>query len=277
MLVNTATDAVAGSSPLWPRAAQARVLQSLQRGLASSTSSRQVRNPSARRTSPRVSTSTRPMRRACSTRSSKRVTPNEGRRPGATSSAARFRRTDGRVAGELDRAARARHMSLLAGAGRHLGRVRPHGGAASATRSGTSTRYPRRSALRVDHPVGALAPLHCTALGKAFLAFGQCAPPKDLTRHTERTIVDPDRSTRKSLRRAGNGFANDDEEFSPGVRCVAAPILDDGGHNGRGHRSFGADSAHRRLRDLSDLGRLVRDRCSGLARKTQRRERFQRA
>ena len=27
--------------------------------------------------------------------------------------------------------------------------------------------------LKVDHPIGSLAPLHCTALGKAFLAFGE--------------------------------------------------------------------------------------------------------
>ena len=35
--------------------------------------------------------------------------------------------------------------------------------------------------LKVDHPIGALSPLYCTALGKAFLAFGGAEFDEPLT------------------------------------------------------------------------------------------------
>ncbi len=43
--------------------------------------------------------------------------------------------------------------------------------------------------LKVDHPIGSLAPLHCTALGKAFLAFGDVTEAGPLDRFTDRTIT----------------------------------------------------------------------------------------
>jgi len=130
--------------------------------------------------------------------------------------------------------------------------------------------------LRVDHPVGALAPLHCTALGKAYLAFGQCAPPKDLTRHTERTIVDPDRLDAEIVETRRRGFAKDDEEFSPGVRCVAAPIFDDAGTM---VAAIGLSGPTARIdaSRLEDFGKLVRDRCSGLATQNSAARRLERA
>jgi DNA-binding IclR family transcriptional regulator len=118
--------------------------------------------------------------------------------------------------------------------------------------------------LRVDHPVGALAPLHCTALGKAYLAFGFREPPAELVRHTERTIVDLSQLNEEIAQTRRRGFAQDDEEFSPGVRCVAAPILDGSGAMlaaiGLSGPTARIDAAR-----LEDLGKLVRDRCGGLA------------
>ncbi|MBN8629685.1 MAG: IclR family transcriptional regulator [Rhodobacterales bacterium] len=80
--------------------------------------------------------------------------------------------------------------------------------------------------LKVDHPIGALAPLHCTALGKAFLTFGAAQMPDDQPAYTPRSLT-----TRRALldelgRTQTRGYAIDDEEFAHGVRCVARPIYD---------------------------------------------------
>jgi len=114
-------------------------------------------------------------------------------------------------------------------------------------------------ALRVDHPVGALAPLHCTALGKAFLAFLPTTTAGALARYTASTIVDQAKLVEDLSVARGQGYATDDEEFSPGVRCVAAPV-----RNGRGRMvaavGLSGPTARIDLDRLGDLGRLVRDR-----------------
>jgi len=80
---------------------------------------------------------------------------------------------------------------------------------------------------------GGRMPAHCTALGKALLAF---AGPDEiervigagLTRRTAGTIVDADRLRDElgSVRRSGVAF--DREEACAGVACVAAPIRGSG-------------------------------------------------
>ena len=118
-------------------------------------------------------------------------------------------------------------------------------------------------ALRVDHPVGALAPLHCTALGKAFLAFLPANATGALARYTARTITDQTKLAVDLTAARQKGYAVDDEEFSPGVRCVAAPIRDAGGHMVAAVGLSGP-TARIDLDRLGDLGRLVRDRSSEL-------------
>jgi len=119
--------------------------------------------------------------------------------------------------------------------------------------------------LRVDHPVGALAPLHCTALGKAFLAFSaRAVMPGELARFTAQTIVDTDRLAADLARARQDGFARDDEEFSPGVRCVAAPIRNQAGAI---VAAVGLSGPTARINAdrLDALGRLVRDRTADLS------------
>ena len=48
------------------------------------------------------------------------------------------------------------------------------------------------ASLRVNAEVGSLAPLHCTALGKAMLAFGRIQLPQAMERFTENTITSVD-------------------------------------------------------------------------------------
>ena len=80
--------------------------------------------------------------------------------------------------------------------------------------------------LRVNAQVGTMNPLHCTALGKVLLAFGDMDLPVDLPSFTSKTITDP-----KTLRHHLDeicrlGYAVDDEEFDIGVRCIAVPVFD---------------------------------------------------
>jgi DNA-binding IclR family transcriptional regulator len=78
--------------------------------------------------------------------------------------------------------------------------------------------------------------IHCTAAGKAVLAF--LAPDAcdsiigrlPFTRLTRRTIVTPAAFKLELARVRVAGYAMDDEEFEDGLRCVGAPIFDHRGH-----------------------------------------------
>lgn len=83
--------------------------------------------------------------------------------------------------------------------------------------------------LRVDRPVGTLSPLHCTALGKIFLAFGEAPVPRTLAGYTAHTAMDVDALRSALARIVQDGYAIDDEEFAVGIRCVAAPLRDAAG------------------------------------------------
>jgi DNA-binding IclR family transcriptional regulator len=79
---------------------------------------------------------------------------------------------------------------------------------------------------------GSSVPMHCTALGKAILAFLPATRAEailrthGMPRYTPRTTVSAAAMARElsTIRRVG--YALDDVEFEPGVRCVGAPILD---------------------------------------------------
>lgn len=79
------------------------------------------------------------------------------------------------------------------------------------------------------HP-GRTVPAHCTALGKMLLAhlpadvLTQVLSKKRLVRMTPNTIVDPAELERCLTEIKLRGYAIDDEEYSLGVRCLAAPI-----------------------------------------------------
>ena len=85
------------------------------------------------------------------------------------------------------------------------------------------------ASLRVSAGIGTLAPLHCTALGKVLLAFGERRPVAELPIFTPQTITDPAELGRQLERTRELGYALDDEEYTIGVRCLAAPVWGDGG------------------------------------------------
>ncbi len=80
--------------------------------------------------------------------------------------------------------------------------------------------------LRVNAQVGTMNPLHCTALGKVLLAYGEQDIPTDLAPFTPNTITNPEmlRSHLEEIRQ--QGFSIDNEEFDIGVRCIAVPVID---------------------------------------------------
>jgi IclR family acetate operon transcriptional repressor len=85
--------------------------------------------------------------------------------------------------------------------------------------------------VNIGASVGTLVPVHCTALGKVLLAFQREPLRREILAKigmepfTRRTIGDVGRleAHLESVRDAGAAF--DDEEFSVGVRCVAAPVF----------------------------------------------------
>ncbi|HEX9016158.1 MAG TPA: IclR family transcriptional regulator [Chloroflexota bacterium] len=84
--------------------------------------------------------------------------------------------------------------------------------------------------LRLEVEVGTRAPANCVAMGKAILAFE--APDRveqilslPLPALTRNSISDPERLRDELGRVRERGYALDDEESFPGVRCVAVPIF----------------------------------------------------
>jgi DNA-binding IclR family transcriptional regulator len=83
--------------------------------------------------------------------------------------------------------------------------------------------------LRVNVQVGQTAPLHCTALGKVLLAFSDMEPRGPFESFTPATLTDPQLLAKNLEQVRKLGYAVDDEEYDPGVRCVAVPVTDDRG------------------------------------------------
>lgn len=79
------------------------------------------------------------------------------------------------------------------------------------------------------HP-GSRVPVHCSASGKVFLA--QMAPEQrkrllahaPLERYTANTLTDLAKLERDVQRVRKDGYALDDEEFLPGLLCIAVPV-----------------------------------------------------
>jgi DNA-binding IclR family transcriptional regulator len=92
-----------------------------------------------------------------------------------------------------------------------------------------------REPLSVTTLIGAREPMYCTALGKAILAFVESAELKELVRPPLKRFTRKTATSLAELRRilkpvAAAGYAVDDGEYADGIRCIAAPILNDQGY-----------------------------------------------
>lgn len=91
--------------------------------------------------------------------------------------------------------------------------------------------------VRLVSMLGARLPAHCTALGKALLAF---LPEAKLTRYleeqqlealTERSVVDRAELRRQLIAVRETGASSEECESNPDVACVAAPVWNGQGEN----------------------------------------------
>jgi DNA-binding IclR family transcriptional regulator len=92
------------------------------------------------------------------------------------------------------------------------------------------------NALNPSFEIGRNDYLHCIGMGKAMLAnlprerVEEIVDTHGLPAFTDNTITDRERLFEELAQIREQGYAIDDEERIPGVRCIAVPIeMDDGG------------------------------------------------
>jgi DNA-binding IclR family transcriptional regulator len=77
-----------------------------------------------------------------------------------------------------------------------------------------------------------IEPLHCSSVGKCILAYRRQESIRALledytfTKYTEQTIQTKEALLEHLEQIRAQGFALDDEEMAPGVRCIAVPVYD---------------------------------------------------
>ncbi len=88
--------------------------------------------------------------------------------------------------------------------------------------------------IRVITRVGAKLPAHCSGVGKVLLsaleeeALVKALLKKGLTRFTENTITELDALKLELTECGKRGYALDNEEIEEGLKCVAAPVHEEG-------------------------------------------------
>jgi len=84
--------------------------------------------------------------------------------------------------------------------------------------------------IRISGMIGGCYPLHCTAPGKAILAycndhFISDVASSPLKKYTENSIVDKDSLIAELNKIREQGYAIDNEEYAKGCVCFSAPIF----------------------------------------------------
>lgn len=84
--------------------------------------------------------------------------------------------------------------------------------------------------IRIAARPGTLVDLHCSSTGKVFLAFSIPEPhlfikTLELKPYTKNTATTPEAVLAGIEKTRSQGYAIDEEEYAPGVRCVAAPVI----------------------------------------------------
>jgi IclR family acetate operon transcriptional repressor len=112
--------------------------------------------------------------------------------------------------------------------------------------------------------LGRVMPLHCTGVGKTWLAYqgedllNQAAQSPGLTRLTAHTITGLPQLRKELERIREQGYALDQEEAVEGLRCVAAPVFN---HAGRIVAAFSVAGPAMRLTAarIPEIAQLVRE------------------
>ncbi len=128
--------------------------------------------------------------------------------------------------------------------------------------------------IRMVAQSGSRDPLHCTALGKAILAYmperfvQQVIAVQGLRRRTPGTLVTPEALRQDLERTRERGYAVDDVENEENVRCIGAPIL---GHADQVLGAISVSGPAFRLTPARDaeIGPMVRDIARELSSRAQ--------
>lgn len=126
--------------------------------------------------------------------------------------------------------------------------------------------------LRQDQPIGTRSRAHCTAFGKALLAF---LPEEGRAQFIGADSIEPctvkSISSRKALYKElelirERGYSVDDEEFCEGIRCVGAPIFDYRGKVVAG-LSVAGPTVRINKDNINKLGKLVMETAGFISKK----------
>ena len=85
--------------------------------------------------------------------------------------------------------------------------------------------------VRMFSRIGAIAPLHCTGVAKAILAYlpedrrARLIGRRELHPFTDRTFTTPESLEAELALSRERGYIRDNEEHELGIHCVAAPVL----------------------------------------------------
>jgi IclR family transcriptional regulator, acetate operon repressor len=126
-------------------------------------------------------------------------------------------------------------------------------------------------AVKMSAQLGSRRPLHCTALGKAWLAalpapeLEALLAGLDLARFTAATITDPAALAAELDRVRRRGWATDEEEVEEGVYCLGAAIRD---HRRSAVAAISVAGPAYRLRARADqVGALVAETAAAISRR----------
>jgi DNA-binding IclR family transcriptional regulator len=88
-----------------------------------------------------------------------------------------------------------------------------------------------RNEMKITSPPGTRLPLFAGSTGRVLLSqlekekIEEILEKKSLIRYTPKTVIDPKQFLREVEKVKKQGYSLDDEEYIPGVRAVAAPLV----------------------------------------------------
>ncbi len=114
--------------------------------------------------------------------------------------------------------------------------------------------------------IGKRAPLYCTGVGKAIMAYlskdkvAAIVEGKGLKKYTENTITNKEELEKEFLKIRKQGYSVDNMEHEEGVRCVAGPIRD---YTGKVSASLSVSGPAFRISEnnISNIAKKVKEYC----------------
>jgi len=129
-----------------------------------------------------------------------------------------------------------------------------------------------KKTIKAHAIIGLRAPLYCTAVGKAIMAYlpedhlERIIREKGLEKRTEHTITDKDRLIDELEETRKRGYSIDNMEIEDHLTCVGAPIMNS---QGEVFASISISGPTGRLPEdvISDYGQLIRNAADQISRK----------